>query len=130
MSGVTQTVLIIEDDEIQRNVLSERIRAEGFKVVEATDGKKGLEVANDQQPDIILLDNRMPEMSGYEMLRRLRESSPWGAHVAVIFFSNIEPASSEEKEDLEAIMPTAYLLKGDTDLNAIVAKIKETLLGS
>jgi len=121
------TILLIEDDKVLIQVLSEKMAAEGFKVLEAGDGAKCLQAALSEQPDLILLDNRMPEMSGYEMLRRLRESGPWGGAVPVIFFSNIEPASKEEREDLEVVAPTAYLLKSDTDLGSIVTKIKETL---
>ncbi len=127
MSGEKQTVLIIEDDAVQLQVLKERISSSGFNVAEATNGAEGLSKATSMQPDIILLDNKMPEMSGYDMLRRLRKSGPWGERVPVIFFSNVEPASADEREDLEAISPTAYILKSDTDLNGIVAKIRETL---
>jgi CheY-like chemotaxis protein len=122
-----QSVLIIEDETVQRQVLLEKLQSEGYKVFEASDGATGLKNALENQPDIILLDNRMPEMSGYEMLRRLRKSGNWGETVPVIFLSNIEPSTKDEREDLEAIAPTAYLLKSDTDLVSIIAKIKETL---
>jgi len=122
-----RTVLVIEDDNMQAQVLIEKIGAAGFNVLRATDGILGLSMAQEKQPDLILLDNRMPNMSGYEMLRRLREVGGWGAAVPVIFFSNIEPSSKDERADLEQVTPTAYLLKSDTDLNSLVTKIKETL---
>jgi CheY-like chemotaxis protein len=128
MPPTKKTILIIEDDAVQLGVLGEKIANEGLTVLEAKDGIQGLEIARSEQPDIILLDNRMPNMSGYQMLRKLRDSeTAWGQNVPVIFFSNIEPSSKDERADLEAVQPTAYLLKSDTDLSGIVAKIKETL---
>jgi two-component system cell cycle response regulator len=120
-------ILVIEDDYVQRQVLSEKITAEGFDVITAHDGESGYQAAIANEPNLILLDNRMPGMSGYQMLKKLRESGKYGEQVPVLFFSNIEPGSKEERTDIEAVQPTAYLLKSDTDLSSIVAKIKESL---
>ncbi len=122
-----QVVLIVEDEAIQRDVLKSKLQSEGFGVLTATDGEEGLKLALSDHPDLVLLDNRMPTMSGFAMLRRLREHDAWGEKVPVIFFSNVEPVSKGEKEDLDAIAPTAYLMKSETDLSTIVAKIRETL---
>lgn len=122
-----QTVLIVEDEQVQREVLREKLTAEGFSVITAPDGEAGLKLALSDHPDLVLLDNRMPNMSGFAMLSRLRTQGAWGEHVPVIFFSNVEPGTREEREDLDAIQPTAYLMKSDTNLNDIVAKIRETL---
>lgn len=122
-----QTVLIVEDEMVQRQVLSDKLKAEGFNVLTADDGEKGLKLALSDHPDLVLLDNRMPNMSGFAMLKRLRDQDAWGEKVPVIFFSNVEPGSRSEKEDLDAIQPTAYLIKSDTDLTEVVAKIREVL---
>ena len=122
-----QTILIVEDEKVQQQVLSEKLLAEGFGVLTAEDGARGLQLALSDHPDLVLLDNRMPNMSGYAMLKKLRETDAWGEKVPVIFFSNVEPGSKAEREDLDAIAPTAYLMKSDTDLTGIVAKIRETL---
>jgi CheY-like chemotaxis protein len=122
-----KTILVIEDDQLQQELLVEKISSAGFNVIMASDGAEGLQTALNMEPDLILLDNRMPNMSGYEMLRRLRETGKWGEQVPVLFFSNIEPATKDEREDLEAVQPTAYILKSDTDLSGMLGKIKETL---
>lgn len=122
-----QTILLVEDEKTLREVLASQFKAAGFTVLEAGDGEQGLNTALSARPDIILLDNNMPMMTGFSMLKRLREYDSWGEHVPVIFFSNIEPTGRDEREDLESIAPTAYLIKGDTDLSQIVAKIKEVL---
>lgn len=122
-----QTILVVEDEKVQREVLSEKLRSEGFTVLTAEDGQQGLQMALSERPDIVILDNRMPSMSGFAMLKRLRETDAWGEKVPVIFFSNVEPVSKDERLDLEAISPTAYLIKGDTDLGEITRKIREVL---
>ena len=122
-----QTILVVEDEVVQRQVLSDKLKAEGFNVLTAEDGERGLKLSLSDHPDLVLLDNRMPNMSGFAMLKRLREEDSWGEHVPVIFFSNVEPGSREEKQDLDAIGPTAYLIKSDTDLTEVVAKIREVL---
>ncbi len=124
---MAQKILVIEDENVQRQVLTDKLKSAGFNTIEASDGETGLQTALSEQPDLILLDNKMPNMSGYQMLRKMRMSGRWGAMVPVIFFSNVDPATKEEQEALEEVQPTAYLLKSDTDLNTIVARIKETL---
>jgi CheY-like chemotaxis protein len=125
-----QVILIVEDEKVQQDVMREKLTSEGFGVITASDGEDGLKLAISDHPDLVLLDNRMPNMSGFAMLSRLRQHDEWGEKVPVIFFSNVEPGSRDEKADLEAIQPTAYLMKSDTSLNDIVAKIRETLGGA
>ncbi len=121
------TILVIEDDEMMRQALSESLAEAGFEVILAVNGTEGLKTAREKMPALILLDNRMPEMSGFEMLKRLREGSPWGEQVPVIFFSNLEPASREERSDIESVGAAYYLLKVNTSMDTLITKIKEIL---
>lgn len=67
-------VLYIEDDPSNRLLVRRILEAEGYSVTEAMDGLTGLEVAARVQPDLILLDINLPEMDGYDLARRFRES--------------------------------------------------------
>jgi two-component system, cell cycle response regulator DivK len=67
------TILVIEDYTDSRTLLSSLLRAKGYKVVEARDGKEGLLQANRLTPDLILMDLAMPEMDGVEATRQLRQ---------------------------------------------------------
>jgi CheY-like chemotaxis protein len=65
-------ILVVEDYTDSRTLLSSLLRAKGYKVVEARDGKEGLRQANRIKPDLILMDLAMPEMDGVEATRQLR----------------------------------------------------------
>jgi DNA-binding response OmpR family regulator len=67
------TILIIEDEDILREIIAEILTAENFNVLEAENGKDGLEIAFSQLPDLIICDVMMPEMDGYQVLHQLRQ---------------------------------------------------------
>ena len=67
------TILVIEDYSDTRMLLSSFLRAHGFKVIEARDGKEGFIQANRVIPDLILMDLALPEMDGVETTRRIRQ---------------------------------------------------------
>jgi two-component system alkaline phosphatase synthesis response regulator PhoP len=66
---VSKTILIIDDKSSVRTLVRDYLSAEGFRVVEAENGRDGLYVSRHEKPDLILLDIMMPEMGGYEFLR-------------------------------------------------------------
>jgi len=65
-------VLIVDDNEDNRDALSRRLRRRGFEVLLAVDGRAGVEAAQNERPDIILMDVNMPELDGWEATRELR----------------------------------------------------------
>ncbi|MCE5216179.1 response regulator transcription factor [bacterium] len=65
-------ILVIEDEEQDRVLVTTVLRNEGYQVVEATDGEKGLELLETAQPDLVLLDLIMPGIDGLEVCRRIR----------------------------------------------------------
>jgi two-component system alkaline phosphatase synthesis response regulator PhoP len=69
-----QTILVIEDDRSIALGLEKNLRFEGFRVQRAEDGQKGLEMAIDGKPDLIILDVMLPKVSGLEVCRTLRKS--------------------------------------------------------
>jgi two-component system, NarL family, nitrate/nitrite response regulator NarL len=103
------TVLLVDDSRGVREVL--RILAEGrLDVVgEAENGREAIELAERTQPDAIILDNEMPEMTGLEALQALRRRAPR----AVVVFYSAAPRSRMERVALEA-GARAYFEKGET----------------
>jgi CheY-like chemotaxis protein len=66
-------ILLVEDNEMNRDMLSRRLTRRGFEVVIAVDGKEGLKMADTASPDLILLDLSLPEMDGWEVLHHLKQ---------------------------------------------------------
>jgi diguanylate cyclase (GGDEF)-like protein len=88
-----QKVLVADDDAINRQVLGELLKPE-YMVLLAKNGEQTLERAARHLPDLILLDVMMPDMDGYEVLRRLR-LDPQTEHIAVIFISGLDRPEDE-----------------------------------
>ena len=65
-------ILIVEDNEMNRDVLSRRLRRQGYEVLIATAGLDGLRLAYDARPDLILMDLGMPDIDGWECAKRLK----------------------------------------------------------
>ena len=70
-----KTILVVDDKESVRTLVRDYLRAEGFRVVTAENGRVALTVARHEKPDLILLDIMMPEMDGYEFVRRLPQGA-------------------------------------------------------
>jgi CheY-like chemotaxis protein len=68
-------ILVVEDNDMNRDVLSRRLSRRGFEVLTAADGHRGLEIADAEQPDLILMDLAMPHVDGWECARRLKASA-------------------------------------------------------
>lgn len=88
-----QKVLVADDDAINREVLGELLKPE-YTVLLARNGAQTLERAARHLPDLILLDVMMPDMDGYEVLRRLR-ADPQTANISVIFISGLDRPEDE-----------------------------------
>jgi len=65
-------VLLVEDNEMNRDMLSRRLTRRGFEVVFAADGQQGVDLARSERPDIILMDMSLPVMDGWEATRRIK----------------------------------------------------------
>jgi two-component system alkaline phosphatase synthesis response regulator PhoP len=87
MSGKQKTVLLIEDDALISEALTDGLKQAGFKVINAFDGDEGLALALKHHPDLILLDLMMPKKSGHEVLEELRKDT-WGQSVPITVLTN------------------------------------------
>lgn len=67
-------ILLVEDNEMNRDMLSRRLQRKGFEVEMAVDGKQGVEMALSGTYDLILMDMSLPEIDGWEATRRVREA--------------------------------------------------------
>jgi two-component system, cell cycle response regulator DivK len=65
-------ILLVEDNELNRDMLSRRLKRRGYEVLLAVNGLEGIEMAASQQPDLILMDMSLPEIDGWEATRRVK----------------------------------------------------------
>jgi signal transduction histidine kinase len=72
----TYTILLVDDEEGIRNVLNITLTHAGFRVLPAPDGEKGFKIFNDQKPDIVITDIKMPGIDGIELLKQIKQVSP------------------------------------------------------
>lgn len=73
-TGSVVKILLVEDNEMNRDMLSRRLRRNGYEVVIAIDGQQGVEMAAAESPDLILMDMSLPVIDGWEAARRVREN--------------------------------------------------------
>jgi two-component system cell cycle response regulator DivK len=88
-------VLIVEDNEDNRELVVKVLRNKGYEMVQAADGEEALEKAVAERPDLILLDISLPKLDGYEVAKRLK--------------------SMEEFQEIPIVAFTAHAMKGDRE---------------
>jgi CheY-like chemotaxis protein len=88
-------ILLVEDNEMNWDMLSRRLRRRGYEVVVATDGKQGVDMARSEAPDLILMDMRLPVLDGWEATRQIK--------------------SMPETQAIPIIALTSHAMKGDRE---------------
>jgi two-component system cell cycle response regulator DivK len=88
-------ILLVEDNEMNRDMLSRRLTRKGFRVITAEDGKQGVDLAMQERPDLILMDMSLPVLDGWGATRMLK--------------------SSPETKDIPVIALTAHAMAGDEE---------------
>ncbi len=108
MSADQPTVLVVDDEHAQREVLAYNLEAEGFRVARAENGEEAMIVVDEAMPDIIVLDWMMPILSGIEVCRRLK-SRPETRNIPIIMLS----ARAEEVDKVRGLETGAddYVIK-------------------
>ena len=117
-------ILFIEDETALQRTLSAVMEQAGHIVANAYDGEKGLELAQEAVPDLILLDLILPKMDGFSVLEKLKGDEKT-KDIPVIVLTNLE--SVDDVEKVIGLGATTYLVKANYDLDDIVGKINEVL---
>lgn len=89
-------ILLVEDNEMNRDMLSRRLERKGYQVVMAVDGRDGVAVAQSESPDLILMDMSLPVMDGWEATRILK-GSEHTRHVPIIALTAHAMAGDRER---------------------------------
>jgi two-component system cell cycle response regulator DivK len=93
---VSQLILIVDDNENNRKLARDVLEYAGFSTVEATGGVEGVAVAMERQPDLVLMDIRMPDLNGTEALKLLRQDSRT-AEIPVVALTSSTMRGAEER---------------------------------
>lgn len=129
MSDTQKLILIIDDDKDLREILSVKLQSSGFRVVEALDGQSGIQKSKELRPDLILLDVRMPGMTGIETLAKMKADQEL-AGLKVIFLTNLGEAQEEnywiDDKFAKGAGALGHIRKTD-DLDKIVSRIQEVI---
>ncbi len=92
---MAKTVLIVEDNELNLKLFRDLLDAHGYETLESRDGLEALELARKHRPDLILMDIQLPEVSGLEVTKGLKED--------------------EELKSIPVVAVTAFAMKGDEE---------------
>lgn len=122
MDKVNKKILIVEDDKPFLWILRQSFSSEGFEIAIAENGEEGLKMAEEEKPDLILLDILMPIMDGIETAKRIRAK---GINVPVIFLTNMSDVEHISKA--EETIPSDYIIKSDLSVDKIIALVKSKL---
>lgn len=117
-------IAIIEDDPVISQMYRMKFEADGFDVKLADNGKRGVALIEDFRPDMILLDLQMPEMTGDEVLERIRKES-WGKDIPVIILTNL--GAEEAPRSLKSLNIHSYIVKAEFTPRQVVQSVKEAL---
>ncbi len=118
-------ILIIEDDRFLIKLYSNKLRKEGFEIMEAISGEEGLKKALSEKPDLVLLDLVLPYKSGFEILSEIK-MNPATKDIPVIILTNLGQESDIQRGlNLGAV---AYLIKTDFSVTRLPEIVKEHLV--
>jgi CheY-like chemotaxis protein len=93
-------ILLVEDNEMNRDMLSRRLQRKGYEILLALDGESGVEMARTHVPDLVLMDMSLPVLDGWEATRRLKASAVT-RHIPIIALT-AHAMSSDREKALEA----------------------------
>ena len=121
------TILIVEDDPLNRKLLSELLALKGYRILEAHDGKEGVAQAIAQVPELILMDIHMPVMGGVDAVQQIRkEEAVAGGHTPIIALTADALKGTQERllsEGFDGYLTKPFRL---AEIAATLQKVTET----
>ena len=89
-------ILLVEDNEMNRDMLSRRLQRKGYDVIMGVDGQQGVDLALTEQPDLVLMDMSLPVLDGWEATRLIK-SAPASQHIPIIAITAHAMAGDKER---------------------------------
>lgn len=121
---MAQKILIIEDEDIMRNLLSKKLKGAGYQVSTAKDGQEGMDLLEKEKFDLVLSDIIMPKLGGLEVMERMNQD-PGLKNIPIIVVSNSgQPVELDQARRFGA---KDWLVKTEFDPQEVIVKIKKIL---
>ena len=120
-------ILLVEDDKMINSMYKTKLEADGYLVLTADNGHQGLELALNENPDLIMLDVILPQLDGFSVLQEIRNNGENLRNKPVILLTNL--ATFEDQEKGKALGANDYLVKSNLTPTQVSEKIKEHLAG-
>jgi len=120
---MSKRILVVEDQEDNRQIMRDLLVASGYELVEATTGEEGLALAERERPDLILMDIQLPGIDGYEVTRRIK-ANPALKNIPIIAVTSYALSGDDRKA--YAAGCDAYVTKPYSP-RVLLAKIREYL---
>ena len=117
-------ILVIEDESALQKMIEDVLSKDCYKIIPALNGKIGLELAEKEKPDLILLDLIMPQINGFEVLEGLKKNVTT-KNIPVIVLTNLE--SMQDINRAIELGAKSYLVKANYELSEIAEKVKQAL---
>ncbi|MBZ0285183.1 MAG: response regulator [Anaerolineae bacterium] len=109
-NGHKHKVLIVDDEDMTRVLLVhvfERMRVKGLQILMAEDGEEALKIAEDERPDLILLDVLLPKLNGYDVCQRVRRITDYNPYIVIL----TARGNSTDRQRAEAIGANDFMTK-------------------
>lgn len=119
-----KTILLVDDDFTLREMYGERLKAEGFQIVQASNGEEALQMAKKNKPNVILLDIMMPKINGFDVLKQLKTDDELKDIPVLILTALIQEVDKIQGQKLGA---DGYIIKSETMPGEVVEKIKKVI---
>lgn len=121
---MAKTILLVEDDEMLHTMYTQKFTKEGYTVKSAYNGAEGVQLAESEKPDIVLLDIIMPKMDGFAALKKMKKNAAT-AGIPVILLTNLGQEEDIRKgKELGAV---DYFIKANHTPQEVVDKVKSII---
>ena len=117
-------VLLVDDDLTLREMYEERLKKEGFSIVQATNGEEAIQKAKEIKPAVVLLDIMMPKVNGFDVLKNFRGDAELKEVPIIVLTALIQDVDRAQGKKLGA---TDYIVKSETMPGEVITKIKKVL---
>jgi len=119
-----KVILLVDDDLTLREMYEERLKAEGFDIIQASNGEEAIKKAKENKPNVILLDIMMPKINGFDVLKELKADPDLKEIPVIVLTALIQDVDRVQGKKLGAV---DYIVKSETMPGEVIAKIQNAI---